>query len=72
MSVSACMCMCVLTLHALTQFYRKVGERYPLGRVGMPIDVANVIVFLASDMSGFMTGNLVMVESGATHTVAVL
>ena len=32
------------------------AARYPLGRVGQPIDVANCALFLASDESSFITG----------------
>jgi NAD(P)-dependent dehydrogenase (short-subunit alcohol dehydrogenase family) len=38
----------------------------PIGRVGQPVDIANVAVFLASDESSFMTGAVVAVDGGAT------
>jgi len=37
----------------------------PLGRIGQPIDVANCAVFLASDESSFITGQLVEVTGGS-------
>ena len=40
-------------------------ERYPLGRIGQPIDVANCALFLASDESSFITGQLIEVSGGA-------
>jgi NAD(P)-dependent dehydrogenase (short-subunit alcohol dehydrogenase family) len=36
----------------------------PLGRMGMPDDVARVVVFAASDMAAFMTGSTLAVDAG--------
>jgi NAD(P)-dependent dehydrogenase (short-subunit alcohol dehydrogenase family) len=41
----------------------------PLGRVGQPIDLAQVIAFLASDRSGFVNGEEVLVDGGFAHTL---
>ena len=35
-----------------------------MGRLGEPEEVANVIAFLASDESSFMTGSEVVVDGG--------
>jgi len=40
------------------------ARMHPLGRVGEPEDVARLIVFLASDASGWMTGTTVPVDGG--------
>lgn len=40
-------------------------SRTPLGRVGQPDDIAKVAVFLASDDSAWMTGEVVPVAGGA-------
>jgi len=37
---------------------------HPLGRVGVPEDVARMIVFLASDASDWMTGAIVPIDGG--------
>jgi len=37
-----------------------------LNRVGQPEDIANVALFLASDESGFITGQLICVDGGRT------
>lgn len=37
---------------------------HPLGRVGRSEEVANTIAFLASDLSSFITGELVHVDGG--------
>ena len=42
------------------------GDAHPLGRIGQPVEVAEVIAFLASPASSFMTGALVMVDGGWT------
>ena len=42
------------------------GGIHPIGRVAQPIDIAEVIVFLASPASAFMTGALVMADGGYT------
>lgn len=38
--------------------------RIPLGRLGRPDDVADVVVFLASDMARYVTGASVLVDGG--------
>jgi NAD(P)-dependent dehydrogenase (short-subunit alcohol dehydrogenase family) len=42
------------------------GDAHPIGRIGQPEEVAEVIAFLASDASSFMTGALVAVDGGWT------
>jgi NAD(P)-dependent dehydrogenase (short-subunit alcohol dehydrogenase family) len=37
---------------------------HPLGRIGQPQDIANVVLFLASDRASFMTGEYVTVDGG--------
>ncbi|WP_337189369.1 glucose 1-dehydrogenase [Phenylobacterium sp.] len=39
---------------------------HPLGRLGVPREIADAIVFLASDESSFMTGSEVVVDGGYT------
>jgi NAD(P)-dependent dehydrogenase (short-subunit alcohol dehydrogenase family) len=43
-----------------------VGQSHPLGRLGQPGNVADAIVFLASDRAAFMTGTEVVIDGGAT------
>ncbi len=43
-----------------------IENRNLLGRYGKPIDIANAIVFLASNDSSFMTGSEVVVDGGYT------
>jgi len=39
-------------------------KRYPLGRLGEPEDVAQAVVFLASDRAAFITGQVLSVSGG--------
>jgi len=43
---------------------KKMLENIPLKRFGTPEDVADVILFLASDMSGYVTGTVVNISGG--------
>ena len=40
------------------------GAAHPIGRIGQPIEVANAILFLASEQASFMTGSYVNVDGG--------
>ena len=42
------------------------GHLHPIGRVGQPGEIANVIAFLASPRASFITGALVMADGGFT------
>jgi 3-oxoacyl-[acyl-carrier protein] reductase len=53
---------------ALPEDVRKEwAKQIPLRRGGKPEDVADVCVFLASDLSGYMTGQVLSVDGGM-HT----
>jgi len=42
-----------------------VGRMIPLGRVAEPQDIADVALFLASDASRYITGQIIIVDGGA-------
>ncbi|MEZ5658311.1 MAG: SDR family NAD(P)-dependent oxidoreductase [Burkholderiaceae bacterium] len=44
--------------------WQKLIEHTPLGRPGRPEDIVGPAVFLASDLSEFVTGSIVMVDGG--------
>jgi 3-oxoacyl-[acyl-carrier protein] reductase len=55
-------------LHAVgfaeSEFRKQIEANTPLGRIGQPDDVAKVAVFLASDDSGWVTGETLLVSGG--------
>ncbi len=48
----------------LRESIKTFEARVPLGRFGEPDDIATVALFLASDASAYMTGELVVVDGG--------
>ena len=38
----------------------------PAGRVGMPPDIANMVLYLCSDMAGFISGENICIDGGMT------
>jgi dehydrogenase/reductase SDR family member 4 len=45
---------------------KNVEERAPLRRIGQPVDIAGVAVFLASRAASFVTGQLIVADGGST------
>lgn len=43
-------------------------SRQPMGRIGKPEEVAELLVYLASDASAFMTGSTLVMDGGWTNT----
>ena len=44
----------------------EVAARYPLGRLGVPQDVAGVVAFLASADAAWVTGQTIVCDGGVT------
>jgi 3-oxoacyl-[acyl-carrier protein] reductase len=47
-----------------SEFEKQLVAMTPLGRIGTPSDIAKVAVFLASDDSGWLTGEIILASGG--------
>jgi NAD(P)-dependent dehydrogenase (short-subunit alcohol dehydrogenase family) len=43
----------------------RIAASMPLGRLGEPVDIANAALYLASDLSSWVTGTTIIVDGGA-------
>ncbi len=43
------------------------ADQQPVHRVGNPLDIANMVLFLCSDKAGFITGENICIDGGMTH-----
>lgn len=53
-------------LDADPERYQRILAGIPLGRVGVPLDLAGITVFLASPASDYLTGQIIYVDGGLT------
>lgn len=59
-----------MTEAAYTTFLERSETTHPLGRVGRPEEVADLIYFLASPQAGWITGTTVSIDGGRAQTCA--
>lgn len=52
-------------------FWQRAADMNPLRRVAIPADIASAILFLSSDLAGYVTGNVLTLDGG-TNFVAAL
>ena len=50
-----------------TVFEGPDAVQQPVGRVGNPMDIANMVLFLCSEKAGFITGENICIDGGMTH-----
>lgn len=43
------------------------ATQHPAGRVGNPLDIANMVLFLCSDKAGFITGENICIDGGMSR-----
>jgi 3-oxoacyl-[acyl-carrier protein] reductase len=48
------------------QINDEIASRVPLGRLGKPEDIAGAMLFLASDLAAYITGQTIVVDGGST------
>ena len=52
-------------------FKNKIGEIHPLKRSGEPLEVSELIVWLASEKASFMTGQVLTIDGGRTAKLSL-
>lgn len=52
--------------HRNAAFIKSMEDAVPLGRLGTPRDIANAVLFLASDDASYITGTTIIVDGGQT------
>jgi len=69
-----CNCVCPGAIHTpglapsleIPGFKQRFEETIPLGRLGRPEEIANVVMFLASDLASFVNGAAFVADGGQT------
>ncbi len=54
------------TPHAPPRIQKVMADQTPLQRLALPIDIARAVLFYATDLSDFVTGNCLSVDGGKT------
>lgn len=52
---------------AYTEYDGPDAIQQPVGRVGNPMDIANMVLFLCSEKAGFITGENICIDGGMTR-----
>jgi NAD(P)-dependent dehydrogenase (short-subunit alcohol dehydrogenase family) len=52
-----------------SSFGKEDMEQHPAGRIGKPLDIAKLAMFLCSEDSGFITGENIIVDGGMTKNM---
>jgi 3-oxoacyl-[acyl-carrier protein] reductase len=55
-----------MKMHRSAEFIKSMEEAVPLGRLGTPRDIANAVLFLASDEAAYITGTTIVIDGGQT------
>ena len=49
---------------SIEDFYKNIENTIPIGRLGIPEEIANAVAFLASEGAGYITGAALQVDGG--------
>ena len=52
---------------AYTEYTGSDAVQHPAGRVGNPLDIANMVLYLCSDKAAFITGENICIDGGMTR-----
>lgn len=47
----------------------RTAQKAPLGRVGEPVDVKGIVVYLASDLASYHSGDVITIDGGQMVSV---
>jgi 3-oxoacyl-[acyl-carrier protein] reductase len=50
--------------HLTEEAENRLKQQIPLGRLGLPEDIAAMVTYLASPMAGYITGQVIAVDGG--------
>jgi meso-butanediol dehydrogenase/(S,S)-butanediol dehydrogenase/diacetyl reductase len=51
--------------------FKRFGAAHPIGRIGEPEEIAEMVAYLASDKAGFITGSDFIIDGGLTSGLGV-
>jgi NAD(P)-dependent dehydrogenase (short-subunit alcohol dehydrogenase family) len=54
-----------------SEFWQRLSDLNPLRRVATPAEIAAAILFLASDLSGYVTGNVLTLDGGVSNVAVI-
>jgi 3-oxoacyl-[acyl-carrier protein] reductase len=58
-----------MTGQTVDQIMAESAAKVPVGRIGQPEDIANMVVFLCSERAGFVNGALIEVDGGVSRAL---